>query len=78
MANLNFWTTQFELLPNRFYNFEIYVFFLLFVPFDHVIKEHVIKEETKKHNPNWPKTPDHQCRILIVEGSVSGKTKCVV
>ena len=49
------------------FTFSFYV--TLFVPFDHVIKE-----ETKEHNPNWPKTPDHQYRILIVEGSVSGKT----
>ena len=27
------------------------------------------KENTKKHNPNWPQIPDHQHRILITEGS---------
>ena len=26
----------------------------------------VIKKETKEHNPNWPKIPDHPYRILIV------------
>ena len=26
------------------------------------------------HNPNWPYIPDHLFRILIIRGSVSGKT----
>ena len=34
----------------------------------------VIKEETKRHNPNWPEIPDHPQRILIIGASVSGKT----
>ena len=34
----------------------------------------VIKEETKKHNPNWPQIPDHPYRILIIGISGSGKT----
>ena len=34
----------------------------------------VIKEETKEHNPNWARIPDHPYRILIIEGSGSGKT----
>ena len=33
----------------------------------------VIKEETKKHNPNWLQIPDHPYRILIIRGSGSGK-----
>ena len=28
----------------------------------------------KKHNKNWPQTPDHPYRILIPGGSESGKT----
>ena len=32
------------------------------------------KENIKEHNPNWPQIPDHPCRILIIGGSVSGKT----
>ena len=32
------------------------------------------KENLSKHNPNWPQIPDHPYRILIVGGSVSGKT----
>ena len=34
----------------------------------------VIKEETKEHNPNWPKIPDNPYRILLSGGSGSGKT----
>ena len=34
----------------------------------------VIKEETKKHNPNWAQIFDHPYRILIFGGSGSGKT----
>ena len=32
------------------------------------------KENIKKHNPNWPQVPDRPYRILIIEGSESGKT----
>ena len=28
----------------------------------------------KNHNPNWVYIPDHPCRVLIIEGSGSGKT----
>ena len=34
----------------------------------------VMKENIKQHNPNWPKSPDHPYRILIIGGSGSGKT----
>ena len=34
----------------------------------------VIKENIKKHKPNWPQIPDHPYRILIIEGSGSVKT----
>ena len=37
----------------------------------------VIEEETKEHHPNWPKTPDHLYRILIIGGSGSGKNKFI-
>ena len=36
--------------------------------------DYITKEDIKEHNPNWPKTPDHPYRILIVGGSGSGKT----
>ena len=34
----------------------------------------VIKENIKEHDPIWPQTPDHPCRILIIGGSGSGTT----
>ena len=34
----------------------------------------VVKENIKEHNPNWQQIPDHPYRILIMEGSGSGKT----
>ena len=34
----------------------------------------VIKEETKKHNLNWSQIPNYPYRILITEGSGTGKT----
>ena len=37
----------------------------------------VIKENIKRHNPNWPKIPDHPYRILLTGGTVSGKTNCL-
>ena len=33
-----------------------------------------INVNKKEHNPNWPYIPDHSYRILIIGGSVSGKT----
>ena len=35
--------------------------------------DYIIKEDIKKHNPNWPKIPDYPYRILIIGGSGSGK-----
>ena len=37
--------------------------------------DHVIKENIKEHNPNWPQIPDHSYTILKTGGSGSGKTK---
>ena len=34
----------------------------------------VTKENTKKHNPDWPQISDHPFKILIIGGSGSGKT----
>ena len=34
----------------------------------------VVKENIKEHNLNWPQTPDHPYRILIIVGYGSGKT----
>ena len=34
----------------------------------------VVKENIKEHNRNWPQTPDHPYRILIIGSSGSEKT----
>ena len=34
----------------------------------------VTKEETKKHNPNWPQIPNFPYRMLIIGDFGSGKT----
>ena len=31
-----------------------------------------VNENKTEDNKNWPYTPDHPCRILIIEGSGSG------
>ena len=31
-------------------------------------------ENIKENNPNWPETPDHLYKILIIRESGSGKT----
>ena len=31
------------------------------------------KKNTKEHNQNWSKPPDHPYRILIIEGQGCGK-----
>ena len=33
-----------------------------------------VNENRAEHNKNWPETPDHSYRILIIGGSESGKT----
>ena len=43
------------------------------INFDHITKEDIIW-----HNPNWLDTPDYPWRILIVRGSVSGKTSALL
>ena len=37
-----------------------------------------VNENKTKHNKNWPYTPDHPYKILIVEGSRSGKTNVLL
>ena len=39
---------------------------------------YITKEDIKNHNPNWPESPDHPYRILIVTGSRSGKTNVLL
>ena len=35
-------------------------------------------ENKREHNPNWPYIPNHPYRILIIGGSVSGKTNALL
>ena len=43
-----------------------------------IIFDDVKKENIKKHNPQWQEIPNHQYRILVIEGSVSGKTNSLL
>ena len=42
------------------------------------IFDYIKKEDIKKHNPNWRKTPDQLYRIILIGGSVSGKTNVLL
>ena len=35
-------------------------------------------ENKIEHNLKWPCMPDHPYRILIIGGSGSGKSKCII
>ena len=37
-----------------------------------------VNENKTEHNKNWPYTPDHPYRILIIGGSGSGKTNVLL
>ena len=38
----------------------------------------IINENNKKHNEKWPYILDHPYRMLIIDGSGSGKTKTLL
>ena len=40
--------------------------------------DNIVNDNNKKHNENWPYIPDHPYRILITEGSGSGKTNTLL
>ena len=40
--------------------------------------DNCVNENKNKHNNNWPYIPDHPYRILIIGGSVSGKTNLLL
>ena len=40
--------------------------------------DNYVNENKTKHNKNWPYTPDHLYRILIIGGSRSGKTNVLL
>lgn len=41
------------------------------------IDEITVRSPTK-HNPNWPHIPDDHYRMLIIDGSGSGKTNAIL
>ena len=38
----------------------------------------IVNENKTEHNKNWPYTPDHPYRMLIIWGSGSGKTNVLL
>ena len=38
----------------------------------------ITNEKNKEHNEKWPYIPDHPYRILIIDGSGSGKTNALI
>ena len=38
----------------------------------------ITNENKKEHNEKWPSIPDHPYRIIIIEGSESGKTNALI
>ena len=40
--------------------------------------DNIINENNEEHNKKWPHIPDHPYRILIIDGSVSGKTNTLL
>ena len=40
--------------------------------------DHTTNELNKDHNLKWPYIPDHPYRVLIIEGSGSGKTNALL
>ena len=43
------------------------------INFDDYVNGIAFNENKTKHNKNWPYSPDHRYRILIIGGSGSGK-----
>ena len=39
--------------------------------------ESITNENNKRHNKKWPYIPDHPYKIIIIGGSVSGKTNAL-
>ena len=39
--------------------------------------ESITNKNNKRHNKKWPYIPDHPYKIIIIGGSVSGKTNAL-
>ena len=48
------------------------------INFDDHVKGIAFNENKTKHNKNWSYIPNHPYRILIIEGSGSGKTNLLL
>ena len=48
------------------------------INFDDYVNENKAQQELHSHNKNWPYTPDHPYRILIIACSWSGKTNALL
>ena len=48
------------------------------INFDDYVNGIAFNENKTEHNKNWPYIPDHPYRILIIEGSGSGKTNLLL
>ena len=48
------------------------------INFDYYVNENKTVQELRSHNKNWPYISDHTYRILIIEGSGSGKTNVLL
>ena len=40
--------------------------------------DNIANNNNKGHNGKWPYIPDNPYRILIIGGSRSGKSKCII
>ena len=40
--------------------------------------DYITKKDIKERNPNWPETPDHPYRMLIVGGSGSEEINALI
>ena len=48
------------------------------INFDDYVNENKTVQELRSHNKNWPYISNHTYRILIIEGSGSGKTNVLL
>ena len=58
------------------YNWDLLVIIVLF--YKMINLDSITNENNKKHNEKWLYIPDHPYRVLIIGGSVSGKTNTLI